>query len=38
MIRPFSALRRACAAGALATTRAVAVAPTAAEVDRLLGS
>lgn len=35
---PAAALRRACAAGALATTRAGAVAPTAAEVDRLLGS
>lgn len=35
---PAQALRRACAAGALATTRPGAGAPAAAEVDRLLGS
>lgn len=35
---PAAALRRACAAGALATTRPGAAAPTSADVDRLLGS
>uniref|UniRef100_UPI003B3A0D66 PfkB family carbohydrate kinase n=1 Tax=Nakamurella sp. TaxID=1869182 RepID=UPI003B3A0D66 len=35
---PASALRRACAAGALAATRPGAAAPAAAEVDRLLSS
>lgn len=35
---PASALRRACAAGALATIRPGAAAPAAADVDRLLSS